>query len=143
MVEARDRGSVLMLVPAAVLVLVILGSIAVDSAVGFLGQRELENFAASASASAASAGLDPGAFYTDHRIVVDPGKADAIVQGMRGQIGSGVHDVQLIVTVDGNQVTVTATGQVDDLFAPVIPGVHHTWNVRATARATARQVVDQ
>ena len=143
MVDRRDRGSVLMLVPAAVIVLVILGSIAVDSAIVFLGQRELENFTASAATSAASAGLDASAFYTDHRIVIDPERADAIAQAMRSEIGAGVHDVQVVVTVNDSQVTVSATGTVDDLFAPVIPGVRHQWSVRATARATARQVPAQ
>jgi hypothetical protein len=129
-----------MLVPAAILVLVILGSIAADSALAFLGQRELENFAATAATSAASAGLDPAAFYNDQHVAIDPQRANDIVQTLQEQIGTNVHDVRVVVVVDGADIKVTATGTVNDLFAPAIPGVHHSWRVHASARATARQL---
>jgi hypothetical protein len=129
-----------MLIPAAVLVLVMLGSIAVDSALGFLGQRELENFTAASAATAASVGLDQAAFYHDRRVVIDPQLAADIAAGLQTHIGSGVHDVHVTVTVDGNQVTVAATGAVDDILAKAIPGVRHQWSVRAVSRATARAV---
>ena len=129
-----------MLMPAAVLVLVILGSIAVDSAMAFLGQRELDDYTASVATTSASAGLDAAAFYNERRIVVDPQRAADIAQRLQARIGSGVHDVQVLVTVNGSEVTVSATGVVDDLFARAIPGVHHRWTVRAESRATARPV---
>jgi hypothetical protein len=129
-----------MLMPAAVLVLVMLGSIAVDSAVAFLGQRELDNFTASAASTAASAGLDKAAFYGDQRIVIDPQQAADIAATLQAQIGSGVHDVHVTVTVNGNEVTVAATGVVDDILAKALPGVRHKWGVRAISRATARAV---
>jgi Flp pilus assembly protein TadG len=129
-----------MLMPAAVLVLVILGSIAVDSAVAFLGQRELSNFTATAAATAASAGLDQAAFDHDQRVAIDPHRPEAITSALQGHVGSGVHDLSVQVTVDGSQVTVTASGVVDDILAKAIPGVRHAWTVHATSRATARSV---
>jgi hypothetical protein len=138
--RARERGSVLMLVPAAVLVLVILGSIAVDSSIAFLGQRALNNFTSEAANSAASAALDQAAFYTQGRIAIDPVRADDIVTALRRNIGSGLHDVNVTVTTQGAEVTVAAVGTVDDLFATVIPGVRHHWRVSAVSSATARQV---
>jgi Flp pilus assembly protein TadG len=133
----EQRGSVLMLVPAAVLVLVILGAIAVDSAVAFLGQRELDNYTASAATTAASAGLDPSAFYTNARVVIDPQRADDIAKALQSQVGSGVHDLHVAVTVEGGRVTVAATGVVDDVFARALPGQHHSWHLRAASTATA------
>ena len=135
-----ERGSVLMLVPAAILVLVILGSIAVDSSLAFLGQRALNNFTSDAANSAASAALDPAAFYTSGRIVIDPQRADDIAATLAQHVGGGVRDLSFTVTTSANAVTVTAVGTVDDLFAHAIPGVRHSWKVRATSTATARQV---
>ena len=136
----RQRGSVLMLVPAAVLVLVILGSIAVDSSLAFLGQRELSSFTTQAANDAAAAALDQSAFYTQDRVVIDPRRADDVVATLRRNIGGAVHDVHITVTTAGNQITITADGTVDDLFARVLPGVRHVWHVRAASSATARQL---
>ena len=51
-----------MLMPAAVLVVVILGGIAVDSAVVFTAQRELVSAAQAAANDAVAYGIDEGAF---------------------------------------------------------------------------------
>ena len=51
-----------MLMPAAVLIVILLGSIAVDFAVVFLGQRDLGAAAAAAANNAATYGLDEAAF---------------------------------------------------------------------------------
>ena len=53
----RSRGSVLMLMPAAVLIVLLLGAIAVDSAIVYLRQRQAENIAFDAANDAAGAGL--------------------------------------------------------------------------------------
>ena len=54
-----DRGSVLMLLPACVLVVIVLASIAVDMAMVHLRQREALDLAASAANDAVTAGADP------------------------------------------------------------------------------------
>src|SRR3954452_750854 len=53
-----ERGSVLILVPAGVLVLMLLGAIAVDFSVAYLAKRQLEAAAGAAVNDAAGAGLD-------------------------------------------------------------------------------------
>jgi hypothetical protein len=129
-----------MLVPAAVLVLVILGSITVDSSLAFLGQRALNNFTSDAAETAASAAIDPAAFYGQGRIVINEQSADAVVSTLSQHIGSGVRDVTFTVSTVGDNVTVTATGTVEDIFARAIPGVRHSWRVQARSTATARQL---
>lgn len=136
----RNRGSVLMLVPAAMLVLIILGAIAVDSSLTFLAQRELDNYATSAANNAAASALDTGAYYARTQIVVNQVAAEQEAALLRTQIGNGVHDVTVRVTTNANMVTVTAQGTVDYVFAPVIPGVHHSARVQATSTATARRL---
>ena len=129
-----------MLVPAAVLVLVILGSIAVDSSLAFLGQRELNSFTTEAANDAAASAFDQAAFYNQGRIIIDPQRADDIVAALRRNIGNSVHDVRVTVTTTANQITVRAEGTVDDVFARVLPGVRHQRRVEATSSATTRQV---
>src|SRR2546430_10938029 len=60
-----ERGSVIMLVPAAVLVLVILAAIAVDSAIVMLASRDVNNRAAAASNDIASIAIDDDAFRSE------------------------------------------------------------------------------
>ena len=138
--ERPHRGSVLMLVPAAVLVLVILGAIAVDSASVFLGRRQLNNFTTAAANDAASAALDPSAFYNGDRIVIDAVRAKAIVGTLETRLPHLLHDVRTTVEVRGNQVTVTATATVEYIFARAIPGVAHASVVRSSTTASARVV---
>lgn len=59
----RQRGSVLLLVPAGVLVLIILGAISVDFAIAFSRQRELSSLAAAVANDAATAALSDERFY--------------------------------------------------------------------------------
>ena len=129
-----------MLMPAAVLVLLILGSIAVDSAVALLGQRELNSYTTEAADNAAASAVVPATFYRQDRIDIDPVRAQQIADELAAGIGSGVRDVQVTVTVNGADVRVTASGTVEGVFARAIPGMRHTWHVRASSTATARRV---
>src|SRR4029453_11011566 len=87
----RERGSALMLMPAAGLVFVVLGAIAVDFAVPFLGGRGVSNGAAGevGRRAVASAGLDD----------------------------LGAIDVRVEVAADAPVVTVTVSARVRYLFA--------------------------
>ena len=58
-----------MLMPAAVLVVIILGAIAVDQAVVFTRQRELIAAAEAAANDAAGYGIDRDAFYRLNQVV--------------------------------------------------------------------------
>jgi uncharacterized membrane protein len=129
-----------MLVPAAFLVLVVLGALAVDSAAVFLGQRQLNDFTTTAADDAASAGLSPAAFYQRDRIAIDPARAQAIVAALETHLPRGLHDVTTSVSVAGNHVTVTATATVNGIFASAIPGIDHRTIVRSTSTASAHVV---
>ena len=129
-----------MLIPAAVLVLVILGAIAVDSAVVFLGQRQLNDFTTSAANDAAAAAVDPASFYNRSRIAIDESRADAVVALLKTRLPRALEQVRTTVTVEGEQVTVTATASVEGIFSPAIPGVARRTTVRSSSTATARVV---
>lgn len=133
-----ERGSVLLLVPAGVLALVILGAIAVDHAVVALGQRELAAAVAAAANDAATAALDERAFYEDGAVLLHPGRAESVAeQALAARLPKGLHSVDLVVTTSGRQVCVSATAVVDHVFSPGVPGVQQSTTVSARATATA------
>ena len=132
-----------MLVPAAVLVLVVLGAIAVDFSVAFLGQRELTNAAAAAANDAATAiseqsfyqggtGLSPGT------IRVDESRARRVAQqALVARAPRGVQVTEAVVDPSGGQVCVTLRGRVPYVFARAIPGMSDGAAVQGRATATA------
>lgn len=134
-----ERGSALVLVPAGVLVLVVLGAIAVDSAVAFLGQREASNAAAAAANDAAAAALSDASFYRGSgALVVDPVRADAVARRAveaRAPRGLAVEAVE--VRVDGAGVCVTVRGRVPYVFARGLPFAADSAVVRGQAGAVA------
>ena len=136
-----ERGSVLMLMPAAVLVLLVLGAIAVDSAVVFLAQRDLANRTAAAANDIAGAATSDATFYGEGRVVVDAGEARryvaaAFAPALRPE-GYASWSPELRVVGD-RTVEVSATAEVRYVFATAIPGVRHTATVTARSVATAR-----
>jgi hypothetical protein len=133
-----------MLMPAAVLVLVVLGSIAVDSARLFLAQRELVDAAAAAANDAAGAALEDGAFYrAGGRLSIDPVQATRVAEAAvaaRAPAGLALGAPQVLVT--GRQVCVVLRASVEPLFARAIPGAAGARTVTARASATAAGGVD-
>ena len=134
-----ERGSVLMLVPAGVLVLLMLGAIAVDSAVGFMAQRELSSLAAGVANDVAGAALSDPSFYEDvGTIRIDPATAAAHAASARANPGiRGVRDLDVQAVVRGDQVCVTAVATVDYIFAKAFPTLPDQKTVRGQAVATA------
>jgi Flp pilus assembly protein TadG len=138
----RERGSALMLMPAAVLVFVVLGAIAVDFAVAFLGEREVSNAAAAAANDAAGAALDRDRFYTDGAIRLDPRVADRV--GRTAVAAAGLDDldeveVRVEVGAEAPVVTVTVSARVRYVFAKALPGGPDGVRVEASATATAEE----
>ena len=134
----RGRGSVLMLVPAAVLVLVMLGAIAVDFAAVFLAQRQLTDTLSAASNDAAGAALSDAAFYGSGRLAVDPAHAGSIVcTAIAAQLDARLHLVSVDLAVEARRVHVRATATVTHVIARAIPGVAHQATVRAESSAIA------
>jgi Flp pilus assembly protein TadG len=137
--SAHDRrgetGSALALVPAGFLVLIILAAIAVDSAVAFLGQRQLGDALAAAANDAAASAVSNSSFYGSGRVAIDPAAAATVVcQSMAAQ-HPNLRDVQLSLAVDGPAIALRATAQVQEIFGRALPGLHSR---QVTASASAR-----
>lgn len=130
--EPRDRGSALLLMPVAVLIVIILGAIAVDSSITFLAQRELVDATQAAANDAATYGADTGRIRSGSGYVLDPTRVDEAVQRAFAARGLDHADVSYEV-VDGSLV-VHASRRVSTVFSKAIPGGVGT--VVVTARAT-------
>lgn len=111
-----ERGSVLMLMPAAVLIVLLLGAITVDAAVVYLAQREAYNVAFDAANDAAGAGLDVDLLRRTGEIAYDPARVAAIARRSVHAAGGDLHLVA--ATIDGDAVVVTVEATVDHVFAP-------------------------
>jgi hypothetical protein len=104
-----------MLMPAAVLVVLLLGAIAVDSAITYLRQREAYNVAFDAANDAAGAGLDAAAARERGVLVYDPGRVDAVAR--QAVEAAGRDDLVLVSAVpDGDAVVVTVAVTVERIF---------------------------
>lgn len=130
-----------MLVPAGMLVILILGAIAVDSAAAFMAQRELINQAAAIANDAVTRaipaeGLQAGASASPDPAVVDRMVRESLV-GRR--IGGGtVRAEDIDVQVEGQVVRIRASEDVPKVFATAVPGAPRSARVRATVSAEVR-----
>jgi Flp pilus assembly protein TadG len=140
---ATERGSVLMLVPAGVLVLFVLGALAVDVAIAFQAQRELSATAAALANDAATVALSDDRFYAENAagaVEVDEGQAAELVrEALVARAPGGVRDVRWSVRSADDQVCVTLTARVDYLFSRAVPGAPQGATVTGRAVATAAQ----
>ena len=132
-----------MLAPAGFLVLLVLASVSVDSAVAFLGQRQLESAVTAAANDAATAtipeGNGPNSLQADDRARPNSGSAQQLAADSALRSYSGALTARSVdVTVDGPLVTVAATGDVEYIFAKAIPGMRHRQEVKAQAQAEVR-----
>jgi hypothetical protein len=126
-----------MLMPAAVLVLIVLASIAVDFGIVGMRARELHNAAAAAANDAAAAALSPESLRLGDSWV-DADTAQRVVA--RSLAARGIELAEpptVIVSVDGREVTVHLRATHDYVFARAIPGAPDDFTVDATATARA------
>jgi hypothetical protein len=124
-----------MLMPAAVLVVIVLGAIAVDQSVVYTRQRELVAAAEAAANDAAGYGLDRDAFYAHDDVELDEARARAAaVAALRARGLDG--GVLVSVRAAGDAVEVVLATDVPYLFAKAVPGAPD--EVRVTAHASAR-----
>lgn len=138
-VRRPEGGSALALVPAGFLVIILLGGIALDSAVTYLGQQQLHDALTAAANDAAGAAIDNASFYREGRLVLDPVSAATIVcQSVEAQRFSQLHDVQVFVSTQGPDINVTGSAVVDGVFGRAIPGFA-TRTVRASVDAVAEE----
>jgi Flp pilus assembly protein TadG len=134
MTARSPRGSVLMLMPAAVLVVLLLGAISVDSAIVYLRQRQALDVAFDAANDAAGAGLDLARARERGEIAYDPGRVEAVAaQAVEAARVDGLRLVSAIV--DGDAVVVTVAVRVEHLFVQVF-GNPASETITVDARAT-------
>jgi Flp pilus assembly protein TadG len=141
-----ERGSTLLLFPAGVLIMVALAAMTVDSAIGFLAQRQLMNATAAAANDAATQALSDRAFYQDNRLELTPAAVEAVaVDRVFDLVDQGRHH-GLAVTAAATRtggcawtVTVRASSRVDELFGKAMPGSSGQVAVHAESTASPRQ----
>lgn len=140
-----ERGSVLMLMPVGVLIMVVLGAFMVDFARAHLAARELSNLAAAAANDAAILGIDEEAFQREGRIcLLEERVGDAVNDSwdMRRPDYFDVDDPTYeIVTVDGTvpAVRVRGTGRIDTIFAAGLPGGFSAHDVSGASTSVIEQ----
>jgi hypothetical protein len=129
-----------MLMPAAVLIVLLLGAIAFDLSVVFLRQRQASALAVDIANDLATAALDEAAFRADGTYRIDPGQADALGRSFVGASDLRDDVAAFEVTVIGTDaVAVRIVMDVDYVFAKAIPGASDGTTVEASATAVAIQ----
>lgn len=133
-----DRGSVLMLMPAGMLLMLMLGAIAFDLSLVFLRQRQASSLAVDVANDVATAALDEEAIRRDGEFVLDPDRAAELGFQLvaASDLGELIEDVEVQV-VGPDEVTVRVVVQVDYVFARAIPGASDGTTVTAAATAVA------
>jgi Flp pilus assembly protein TadG len=135
--RTSDRGSALLLIPASVLIMLVLASIAVDMSLVHLRQRQALDVAASAANDAVTAGVDTTALRSG-TFAVQPAAARQVVARTVAASEMAPHLVgPPEVSVDGDRVEVRLTLRADYLFTGAMPGTPDATTVTALASATA------
>ncbi len=147
----QERGSTLLLFPAALLIMVALAAMTVDSAIAFLAQRQLVNATAAAANDAATEGLSDEAFYEGNRIELSASEVEAVAVDRVFQLVDPArhHDLAVIAEALAAAaagcswtVRVMASSRVDEMFGKAIPGSSGDVAVRAQSTASPRQATD-
>ena len=130
-----------MLMPAAVMIVMVLGAIAVDLSAVRLGQRELIAAAGDAANDAVTIGLDEAALRAGNGYHLDPERVrEAVADTLAAK---GILDDLAeppSITIDGDStVTVRLARRVPHLFAKALPGAPDDELVRATVTAQVEQ----
>jgi len=132
-----SQGSALMLMPAAVLIMFVLGAIAVDLTALRVGQRDLQAALTDAANDAVAGALDESLLRAGGGYRVDRSAAWMIAMGAidtRGALRDVVDGPHITVADDGS-ITITASRRVPHIFGRALPGVPEHEVVRATATA--------
>lgn len=135
-----ERGNTLVLMPVGVLVVLALAAIAVDSALVYRAQSELDAAAAGLVNDAAAA-VDQASFFdTDTGIVIDPSTLDTLARRHAAVADDLDASCRATVTTTGDEPVVTAacTGTAHTIFRGVV-GAATDVDVTTTATATLRR----
>jgi uncharacterized membrane protein len=134
-----ERGSVLLLFPAAFMIVLVLGALAIDAGAVFLRQRDLAAAAGAAANDAATLGIDRHRLRTDGEVWLDPILVEAAVQSALASRGAldGLLEPPRVAVVDGRRVEVTLMAHGAYVIAPALPGNLDGRIVRVTIGADA------
>jgi hypothetical protein len=136
-----ENGTVLMLMPVAVLIMFVLAAITVDLTAVRAGQQDLLAAATDAANDAATAGLDEAALRSGRGFELDPSRVWLVaVEALatRGILDNLESGPDVTMNQDGS-VTVSLSKRVPHLFARALPGAPDDQLVLATATATVQQ----
>ncbi len=135
----RERGSAMLLLPVAIIIVAMFAAVTINAAHAFLMQREL-SATVDAVANDAVAAIDPDGIYQGEGIALydDDARLQVVVgQNLRGRIGDEVTIDRIDITrVDSAGVEVAASATVKPYFLRALP--IPDWTIRATARAYPR-----
>lgn len=146
-----EHGSTLLLFPAAILIMLALAAMAVDSSVAFLAQRELVDATAAAANDAATLALSDQSFYEHDRVELTGAAVEAVaVDRVLGLVDRRRHHD---LTVEAEAVPPTAAGcgwsvrvvahsEVSEIFGGAVRGGTHRVPVHAESRAGPRTSSD-
>ncbi len=143
-----EEGSTLLLFPAALLIMVALAGMTVDSAIAFMAQRQLVNATAAAANDAAAEAMSDSSFYEDNRIELSASAVEAIAVDRVHRLIDTARHHDLTVTAEAVPpvaagcpwtVRVAASSRVDELFGRAVPGSSGTVAVTARSSASPRQ----
>lgn len=131
-----------MLMPAAFLILMVLGAIAVDLTAIRVGQRSLLSSAIDAANDAVTVGLDEDAYRSGEGYRLDPDRVRHAVYAVlyaKGMLHRLTATPTIVIHPDGS-VTVSLRSEVTHIFARALPGASGPVGVRAeaTARVASR-----
>ncbi|MCU1453764.1 MAG: hypothetical protein JWN46_1910 [Acidimicrobiales bacterium] len=131
-----ERGSVLMLMPAAVVIVFVLAAIAVDQALAFGQQRALVSAAQACANDAASWGADPTSIRDGSGLRYDPARVARVISA-----DLAAHDVHARVswTLLPDRIVVRLRGHADRIFTRAAPGMASRTELLATAEAVLRR----
>lgn len=134
-----EDGNTLVLMPAAVLILLVLASLAFDAAVVHLQQRRLSDLAASL-ANDAVAGLAVSSVYDlAAGPAVDPARASDLAAARLAAFAHDdtLQDVRCVPEATGDAVTVICEGRVVPVFGRALANDRASFRVRAVETARA------
>ncbi len=131
----RERGSAMLLVPAAMIIVVLMAAVTLDSAHAFLMQRELAA-TADALANDAIAAIDADRVYNGDtlKLYADARLETIVAPSQTGRVGDEVvPDKVVLRRIDDAGIEVELTARVRPYFSRILRPA--SWTIRATARA--------
>lgn len=136
-----DAGSSLMLMPAAVLIVLLLGAVAVDLSIVRMAHRDLVNVAASAANDAVTDGLDAAEYRRSGAYVIDLDRANEVLDRSLAHHGLAdrITGRSMALGPGPDELTVELEMEVSAVFARSLPHAASTSTVRARASASVQR----